>query len=308
MANKGLACGARPTGLSDGKRARSALPGGVCLEQFVSSSRHLYFLPLAILAILLESRLYARRFQRPYPWQESLTSLGVGVGHQMTGIINLFVIQGLMGAYVWAHRVFTMPDSWWTLGALFVLLEFFYYWYHRAAHEVNVMWATHSTHHSSNEMTLTASVRLGWTPFLSFSWVFFLPLVWLGFSVYSVFSMLSFSLLYQFWLHTRLIGKLGPLEGILNTPSAHRVHHASNEKFLDKNYGGFLVVFDRLFGTYAEEGEESEITYGLVHPNLSRNPFHVVFRHWRELLRTLLTLRGVRNKARVIFSKPGKVP
>jgi sterol desaturase/sphingolipid hydroxylase (fatty acid hydroxylase superfamily) len=157
-------------------------------------------------------------------------------------------------------------------------------------------------------MTLTASVRLGWTPFLSFSWVFFLPMVWLGFSVRSVFTLLSMSLLYQFWLHTRLIGKLGPLEGILNTPSAHRVHHASNEKFLDKNYGGFLMVFDRLFGTYAKEGEESEIKYGLVHPNLSKNPFKVVFRNWGELLTKLVTLQGVQNKARAIFAKPGNVP
>jgi sterol desaturase/sphingolipid hydroxylase (fatty acid hydroxylase superfamily) len=278
------------------------------MEQFEASTRFLYFLPLAILAIVLESWFYARRFQTPYPWQDSLTSLGVGVGHQIAGNINLFLIQGLMGSYVWAHRVFTMPNTGWSLAALFLLLDFFYYGYHRAAHEVNVMWATHSTHHSPNEMALTASLRLGWTPFFSFSWLFFLPLVWLGFSVHSVFSMLSFSLLYQFWLHTRLIGKLGPLEGILNTPSAHRVHHARNAKFLDKNYGGFLMVFDRLFGTYAEEGEESEIQYGLVHPNTSKNPFNVVFKNWGELLTKLRTLRGIRNKTRVIFSKPGNIP
>jgi len=280
----------------------------VTVEKFGPSTPQLYFLPLAVLAILMEARLYVRRFQTPYPWRESLTSLGVGLGHQLTGNINLFVIQGLMGSYVWAHRAFTMPDTWWSVVVLFLLLEFFYYWYHRSAHEVNVMWATHSTHHSPNEMTLTASVRLGWTPFLSFSWVFFLPMVWLGFSVNSVFYMLSISLLYQFWLHTRLIGKLGPLEGTLNTPSAHRVHHASNEKFLDKNYGGFLIVFDLLFGTYAEEGDESEIKYGLVHPNLSKNPFNVVFKSWRELVIKLATLQGLQNKTRVIFSKPGNVP
>jgi sterol desaturase/sphingolipid hydroxylase (fatty acid hydroxylase superfamily) len=142
---------------------------------------------------------------------------------------------------------------------------------------------------------------------MSFSWLFFLPLVWVGFSVQSVFSMLSISLLYQFWLHTRLVGKLGALEGVINTPSAHRVHHASNEKFLDKNYGGFLMIFDRLFGTYMREGDESEITYGLVHANVSKNPLSVVFHNWRELLLKLHKLPGTSNKIKMVLAKPGEV-
>ena len=166
------------------------------------------------------------------------------------------------------------------------------------------MWATHSTHHSPNEMTLSAAYRLGWMPFLSFSWVFFLPLVILGFSPVAVFTMLTINLMYQFWLHTKLIGQLGLLEGILNTPSSHRVHHASNSMYLDKNYGGILIIFDRLFGTYAKEESGVEITYGLTHPNYSRNPLEVVFRVWRELLQKLINTRGLKNKLRIIFSPP----
>lgn len=278
------------------------------MEQFRSATHLMYFLPLAALAIFTEAVFYTKRFKKAFPWRDSLTSIGVGLGHQVTGYINLLLIQGLMGAYAWQHRIFTMPQAWWMTAALFLILDFVYYWYHRAAHEVNVMWATHSTHHSPNEMTLTASVRLGWTPFMSFSWVFFLPLVWIGFSVKSVFSMLSISLLYQFWLHTRLVGKLGVMEGVINTPSAHRVHHASNEKFLDKNYGGFLMIFDRMFGTYIAEGDESEITYGLVHPNFSKNPWSVVFHNWSELILKLCRLPGASNKIKVVLAKPGAVP
>ena len=166
------------------------------------------------------------------------------------------------------------------------------------------MWATHSTHHSPNEMTLSAAYRLGWMPFLSFTWVFFLPLVLIGFSPILVFTMLSINLMYQFWLHTKLIGRLGLLEGILNTPAAHRIHHASNPIYLDKNYGGILILFDRFFGTYAVEQEEEEIVYGLTHPNYSGNPVEVVFRVWRELVSKVFKTPGLKNKIKMIFLPP----
>ena len=209
-----------------------------------------------------------------------------------------------MASFVWQYRIYTMPDEWWVYLALFLGLEFCYYWYHRASHEVFLMWATHSTHHSPNEMTLSAAYRLGWMPFLSFTWVFFLPLVFIGFSPILVFTMLSINLMYQFWLHTKLIGRLGILEGILNTPAAHRVHHASNPIYLDKNYGGILILFDRFFGTYAIEQEGEEIVYGLTHPNYSSNPVEVVFRVWRDLISKVFKTSGLKNKIRMIFLPP----
>jgi sterol desaturase/sphingolipid hydroxylase (fatty acid hydroxylase superfamily) len=274
------------------------------MEQFLNNSQRLYFLPFVFLAILLESFLYRKRFNKSYPWLDSATSLGVAVGHQITGIINLVLIQGLMASFVWQYRWYTMPDEWWVYVALFFGLEFCYYLYHRAAHEVYIMWASHSTHHSPNEMTLSAAYRLGWLPFLTFSWIFFLPLVLIGFSPIAVFTMLSINLMYQFWLHTKLIGKLGFLEGIINTPSAHRVHHASNSVYLDKNYGGILMVYDRIFGTYEPEKENLEIMYGLTHPNYSRNPFVVVFRVWRELLVKVVKTPGLRQKITLILFPP----
>ena len=274
------------------------------MEQFLDNAQRLYFLPFVFLAILLESFLYQKRFNKSYPWLDSATSLGVAVGHQITGIINLVLIQGLMASFVWQYRWYTMPNAWWVYVALFFGLEFCYYWYHRAAHEVYLMWASHSTHHSPNEMTLSAAYRLGWLPFLTFSWLFFLPLVLIGFSPIAVFTMLSINLMYQFWLHTKLIGRLGFLEGIINTPSAHRVHHASNSVYPDKNYGGILMVYDRIFGTYQPEKEDLKIVYGLTHPNYSRNPFVVVFRVWRELLVRVVKTPGLRQKIALIISPP----
>lgn len=274
------------------------------MEQYFASYQLTFFLPLVVLAIVLESYFYQKKFHQPYPWRESATSLGVGLGHQLTGIVNRLLIQGVMASFVWQYRIYTMPDEWWIYLALFVGLEFCYYWYHRASHEVFLMWATHSTHHSPNEMTLSAAYRLGWMPFLSFTWVFFLPLVFIGFSPILVFTMLSINLMYQFWLHTKLIGRLGILEGILNTPAAHRVHHASNPIYLDKNYGGILILFDRLFGTYAIEQEGEEIVYGLTHPNYSSNPVEVVFRVWRDLISKVFKAPGLKNKIRMIFLPP----
>ena len=274
------------------------------MEQFFNHRQLFYFLPMVFLAILFESILYRRHFNKSYPWAESATSLGVGLGHQLTGIINLLLIQGVMASFIWKYRFFTMPDAWWTYPALFIGLEFCYYWYHRASHEVYLMWATHSTHHSPNEMTLSAAYRLGWMPFLSFTWVFFLPLVLIGFSPVTVFTMLSISLMYQFWLHTKLINKLGFLEGIFNTPSSHRVHHASNTAYLDKKYGGILILFDRLFGTYAKEEDDVEIVYGLTHPNYSANPFSVVFHVWGELLSKFFAKSSVSEKIKLLFLPP----
>ena len=274
------------------------------MEQFLNNTQLLYFLPVIAIAILLESALYKWRYKKPYPWAESATSLGVGLGHQITGIMNRLLIQGVMASFLWQYRIFNIPNEWWTYLVLFFGLEFFYYWYHRAAHEVFLMWATHSTHHSPNEMTLSASYRLGWLPFLSFTWIFFFPLVLIGFSPIAVFTGLSLNLMYQFWLHTKLIPRLGFFEGIINTPSAHRVHHASNPMYLDKNYGGVLVIFDRMFGTYIAEDPNVEIVYGLTHPNYSKNPFNVVFKVWKDLVRGVIAKPTLREKLKLIFSPP----
>jgi sterol desaturase/sphingolipid hydroxylase (fatty acid hydroxylase superfamily) len=138
--------------------------------------------------------------------------------------------------------------------------------------------------------------------------VFFLPVIWIGFNPFLVFGLLGISLVYQFWLHSTLIPKLGPLEYIFNTPSAHRVHHASNADYLDRNYGGILIVFDRLFGTYTEEAEGVTLKYGLVHPQTSNNPLVIVYGEFVALVRDIWRAKSWTDRWRLIFMPPGWSP
>jgi sterol desaturase/sphingolipid hydroxylase (fatty acid hydroxylase superfamily) len=176
---------------------------------------------------------------------------------------------------------------------LFIGQEFCYYWYHRAAHRVRWFWAAHAVHHSPNELTLAAAFRIGIFGKLTGTALFFVPLVWLGFDVRTVFSVLTLNLLYQFWIHVTWIPRLGWIEYVLNTPSSHRVHHASNTAYLDANFGGVLIVFDRLFGTYVAEREDLPCRYGLVEPQTSYNPLRVEFSPWAHLARDLARARRV---------------
>lgn len=226
-------------------------------------------------AILVEAMLilYHQRF---YAWRESLTSLGVAVGHGVTGFLFKAIPLGF-SLLLWEYRLWTIPlDQVWGLGLLFFGLEFCYYWHHRISHRVRWFWLTHAVHHSAKHLNLSAAYRLGWTGVLSGHFLFYLPLVGLGFHPLAVMVGLSLNLLYQFWIHTELIPKLGPLEWVLNTPSHHRVHHGSNVEYLDCNYGGVLIVFDRLFGTWVEEDLSNPPVYGLVdsgaHPEPNSEP------------------------------------
>ena len=170
-------------------------------------------------------------------------------------------------AWTWEHRFFTQSlDNVGSILLLFFSLEFFYYWYHRFSHTTRWFWNGHSPHHSPNQLNLSAAYRLGWFGRLTGSTLFFTPLVLLGFTPTVVLSALVLNLLYQFWLHADWFPRLGWLEGIFNTPSNHRVHHARNPEYLDANYGGVLVVFDRLFGTYIPERDDVPCDYGTVTP------------------------------------------
>jgi sterol desaturase/sphingolipid hydroxylase (fatty acid hydroxylase superfamily) len=262
------------------------------------------FYPLFLLTIGVELWL-SRRNRRPiYAWKESLASVGVAVGHRVT--LSLFmVIPTQLLFLAWEHRLFTVPmDRGWSIPLLFIGIEFFYYWYHRASHSVRWLWATHAVHHSANHFNLSAAYRLGWTNWLSGNIFFFMPLSALGFHPIAIGIGLSLSLVYQFWIHTELISKLGPLEWILNTPAHHRVHHASNPEYLDRNYGGVLIVFDRLFGTFVEARPSHVLKYGLTHPLTSMNPVKIAFYEWHRLVKDLVSARTWSDRCRVILGPP----
>lgn len=261
--------------------------------------------PLMILLAATVEGVLLQRSRGHYDWRAFLASaadLGLRIG---VGILPLGLAAAALGG-VWNHRVSTMPlHSPWTWALLFVGQDFFYYWMHRADHTVRWLWATHSVHHSPNELNLSAAYRLGFTARLSVAPIFFAPLVFIGFAPQIVGAALAANLLYQFWLHAPWIPRLGPLEWILNTPAHHRVHHASNPEYLDANFGGVLIVFDRLFGTFREEISGVTIRYGLVHPIKSYNPLRVGLHEWFAIARDAWAARSLRELAHAAFGRPG---
>jgi sterol desaturase/sphingolipid hydroxylase (fatty acid hydroxylase superfamily) len=240
-----------------------------------------------------------------YDWRAYFATLGDLIGRRAIDALGLSIAAPFF-VWAWEHRITTLPlTSWEAFALLFVGQEFLYYWYHRAAHRVRWFWATHAVHHSPNELTLASAMRLGWTGKLTGTALFFTPLVWLGFPPVAVLAAVTLNLLYQFWVHATWIPKLwAPIEWLLNTPSNHRVHHGSNPEYLDCNYGGVLIVFDRLFGTYVEEREDIVIRYGLTTPLTTYNPIRIATHEWVNLVRDLWRARSWRERAFAVFGPP----
>ena len=216
----------------------------------------------------------------------------------LTGAYSLFWIisQGLS---------WSIPVTWWSIALVVVFADITYYWEHRIAHEVRLLWTQHAVHHSSRDMNIITGVRFGPLEGL-WSLVAHLPLAFMGFAPEAIVFGIVAVLAYQTWLHTELIGKLGPLEWILNTPSHHRVHHGSDAKYLDRNYGGILIIWDRIWGTFQEEEETPR--YGLTRDFDSRNPIKVWFSEWPELLRDLFKSRSLSEAFSYLFRGPGWRP
>jgi sterol desaturase/sphingolipid hydroxylase (fatty acid hydroxylase superfamily) len=260
-----------------------------------------FFLLIAI--ELLVARIQERDY---YRLNDTLNDLSCGILQQL---LEVFLKTALFAGYVFLyerHRLFTIPgDSAlaWTL--CFLGVDFFYYWFHRASHEVNAIWATHVVHHQSEEFNLAVALRQGAFQG-AMSWVFYLPLAWAGFPPLMFLTLSSVNTLYQFWIHTRTVGRLGPLEWLLNTPSNHRVHHGRNPKYIDRNLGGTLIVWDRLFGTY--QAEEEEPVYGITKPLASWNPVWANLHYWVELVELACRTRGWPDRLRLFVKPPGWHP
>jgi sterol desaturase/sphingolipid hydroxylase (fatty acid hydroxylase superfamily) len=265
-------------------------------------------LPIVLLASLIEALVLSWKKPGSYDWKAAAVSVTDQVLRRFMALLPLSIAAPIF-AWAFEHRLMDLSlSSPAMVLLLFVGQEFCYYWYHRAAHRVRWFWATHSVHHSPNQLNLSAAYRLGITGRLTGTAVFFTPLVWLGFPPNVVIATLAINLLYQFWIHATWIPKLGWLEYVLNTPSAHRVHHASNLEYLDANYGGVLIIFDRLFGTYRAEREELPCVYGLVKPVTSYNPLVVEFGPWAALFKDLASARSVGAFFGYLLCPPGWKP
>lgn len=239
-----------------------------------------------------------------YDAGETAASIGVAVGDVVARILT-GGIAALPLLLLYRVRLFDIDmgsaPSWL---ALFLGVEFCYYWFHRASHRIRWLWATHAVHHSATRFNLSAAVRLGWTGQLTGAFVFFLPLAWIGFPPLAIAGMIFVGLVYQFFLHTSLPVSLGPLEWVLNTPAHHRVHHASNEACLDRNYGSVLIVFDRLFGTFAKAPGGEALRFGLKGRAPVLNPVGIALGEWGHLWRDVRAARSWRDRIRIVLGAP----
>jgi sterol desaturase/sphingolipid hydroxylase (fatty acid hydroxylase superfamily) len=262
--------------------------------------------PIIGASIVLEVGWYLIARGRSYPWREMWASISVFLLRIPVKLLKPLTVLPL-AFLVWSHRLATIPlNSLWGWSALFLGVELAYYWMHRLSHEVRWLWASHVVHHTPEHIHLASAFRLGATELFSGTWLFYFPLYWLGLNPLAVAAMQAINLSYQFWLHTDLIGPLGPLEWIFNTPSHHRVHHASNDEYLDRNYGGILIVWDRLFGTFAQERPEAPIVYGLVCPIGSLNPLVIAFHEWVSMARDFNRARSWPARLTQLFGRPGE--
>ncbi|MFO0726712.1 MAG: sterol desaturase family protein [Myxococcota bacterium] len=262
-----------------------------------------YAIPFFFLLIGVEALVARRLHRRVYRLNDALADLGTGVLQQVFGLALKLVIGGAYLALYERAAITHLPeDKVWVWVASFVGVDFFYYWFHRLSHQINFLWAAHVVHHQSDEYNLAVALRQSALQ-PGFSWVFYLPLAILGFSPTMVFITISFNTLYQFWIHTRLIDRLGPLELLLNTPSHHRVHHGRNPQYIDRNHAGMLIIWDKLFGTFEPEGEE--VIYGITRPLRSWDALWANIHPWRDLVvRTQRTPRAL-DKFKLWFMKPG---
>jgi sterol desaturase/sphingolipid hydroxylase (fatty acid hydroxylase superfamily) len=266
-----------------------------------------YATPVFIALLLLELHLTKTRLPpgaRGYERRDTWASLSMGLANVVIaalakgGALALF-----FAAYEW--RVFELGTGAAAWLLLFVAEDFCYYWFHRFHHEVRFLWAAHVNHHSSRHFNLSTALRQSWTtPFTGP--VFWVPLALLGFHPFMILTAQAASLIYQFWIHTELIGRLGPLEWVLNTPSHHRVHHGSNVEYLDRNYGGVLIVWDRLFGSF--EPERAPVDYGLTKNIRTFDPLRIAFHEWVAMFRDAAHARSWRDRLFHLVQPPGWSP
>lgn len=266
----------------------------------------LYAIPFFFALIAIE--LIAERVKNTsyYRVNDSINSLTAGVLSQMTGLVKKLIPFTLYVMTYESLQIMQLPQTWWVWLFAFVAYDFLYYWNHRLGHTVNVLWAAHVVHHSSEEYNLTTALRQTNGSIVSF--VFYLPLAFLGVDPFVLITVGSINLVYQFWVHTRHVPKIGWMEWVFVTPSNHRVHHAQNQIYLDKNYGGVFIVWDRMFDSYQRELANEEPIYGVRKALQSWNPVWANLQVYSQLFKDAWHTKSWFDKLRIWFMRTGWRP
>ena len=263
-----------------------------------------YAVPGFILLILLEM-LWARKYApEKYEPRDTLTSLAMGTISTLAGLVTGGLVLAML-TWFYQHRLFDIGWAWWGWALCFVLDDLAYYWFHRMAHRVRWFWASHVNHHSSQHYNLSTALRQTWTGFIAISFIFRLPLALAGFPTAMILICGAFNLIYQFWFHTEAIDRFPRwVEAVMNTPSHHRVHHATNPVYLDRNYAGVFIIWDRMFGTFQPELGSERIRYGIVKQLGSFNLLWSVFHEWIGIVQDVMRAPW-RHKFSYMWREPG---
>jgi sterol desaturase/sphingolipid hydroxylase (fatty acid hydroxylase superfamily) len=259
-----------------------------------------YALPVIAVLMLLEFYLIVKRDKERYNKKDFLASLGIGTGNVL--ISALFKVASFTLVLFFYNMVpWQVPHTWWGYLICFTVLDLCRYWAHRISHEQRFWWATHVTHHSSEYLNWSTNMRVSWTQHIKL--VFFIPVPLMGCDPIMFLICHQISVIYQFWVHTEIIPKLPrPIEWFFVTPSHHRVHHAKNPKYIDKNYGSTFIIWDRLFNTFEEEVEKP--VYGITRKIDSFNPVYLNFHEWMDIFRDFKTAKTWKEKYEAVFGRP----
>ncbi len=263
-----------------------------------------FAVPGFVALVVFEMIWAKRRAPQSYEARDTLISLAMGLGSTVAGLLAAGAV-GALYLWLWQFHLFEIGWAWWAWALCFVLDDLAYYAFHRTAHRVRWFWASHVNHHSSQHYNLSTALRQTWTGTIAFGFIFRLPLLLIGFHPGMILFCAGLNLIYQFWFHTEAIGKCPRwFEAVMNTPSHHRVHHATNPVYLDRNYAGVFIVWDKLLGTFQPELESERIRYGMVRQLGSFNLLWVAFHEWIAIARDVRSApRG--SKLGYLWRPPG---
>jgi len=245
---------------------------------------------------------------RLYSWRDTLCNAALALMQQAADKLAWLAILPVYAFFYDNYRVHTWHASWLSFALLFVAQDLLYYMFHRCSHRVRWLWAAHVVHHSSERMNFSTAFRQSLMYPVAGMWLFWIPLAVLGFPPKQIVAIVLINLGFQFFVHTQAIGKFGGkfawIEYVFNTPSIHRVHHARNDRYIDRNYAGVLVIWDRLFGSYVDEDLREPPVYGIVEPLRTYNPLKATFHEWASMARDFASARSVPDKLRALFAPP----
>jgi len=270
-------------------------------NEAITNDPTVFAIPVFVALIIIEVVINAKKNLNLYKFKDSSANITMGLGSVVIGLLTK-TFAFFVFLWIYQFRLFEIPNTWWMWGLLLLADDVTFYWYHRLAHQIRFFWAAHVQHHSSEHMNFSVALRQSWgEPFIKFLFYIWLPFI--GFNPVYILIMQAISLVYQFFPHTKLVGKLGPIEWIFNTPSHHRVHHATQVQYLDKNHAGILIIWDRMFGTFQKEIEVP--IYGITENINSFSPLKIASHEYISLWQDIRRAKKLSDKIKYLINPPG---